>query len=86
VMYMIGCQLAGGFLRAHSEKDDGESLNSPGAVYQRLCISDLSVKLEGCPMENAYGWVAKLAFLSVAQEAREHGVELKNYRPGGPSQ
>ncbi len=80
VIYMIGCQLAGGFLRAHGEKSDEDSLNSPGAVFQRLCISDLAVKLEGCPMENAYGWVAKLAFLSVAKEARELGVEFKNYK------
>lgn len=81
VMYMIGCQLAGGFLRAHGEKADDDSLNSPGAVYQRLCISDLELKMEGCPMENSYGWVARLAFLSVAQEAKELGVEFKNYRP-----
>lgn len=82
VIYMIGCQLAGGFLRAHGEKGDDDSLNSPGAVYQRLCISDLDLKMEGCPMENSYGWVARLAFLSVAREAKELGVEFKNYRPG----
>lgn len=84
VIYMIGCQLAGGFLRAHGEKGDEESLNSPGAVYQRLCVADLNIKREGCPMENAYGWVARLAFLSVALEARELGVEFKNYRMAGP--
>jgi glutamate--cysteine ligase len=82
VIYMIGCRLAGGFLRAHGEKGDEDSLNSPGAVYQRLCISDLELKMEGCPMENSYGWVARLAFLSVAREAQELGVEFKNYRPG----
>jgi glutamate--cysteine ligase len=84
VMYMIGCQLAGGFLRVHGEKSDDDSLNSPGAVFQRLCISDLSVKLEGCPMENSYGWLAKLAFLSVAKEAQDLGVSFKNYKFAGP--
>lgn len=84
VIYMIGCQLAGGFLRTHSEKADDDSLNSPGAVYQRLCVSDLNVRLEGCPKENSYGWVAKLAFLSVAIEAKELGVDFKNYRLPGP--
>ena len=79
VIYMIGCQLAGGFLRAHGEKGDGDSLNSPGAVYQRLCIADLDLKMEGCPMENSYGWVARLAFLSVAREAKELGVEFRKY-------
>ncbi|MBX3020714.1 MAG: glutamate--cysteine ligase [Bdellovibrionales bacterium] len=84
VIYMIGCQLSGGFLRAHGEKADDDSLNSPGAVFQRLCVADLNVKMEGCPMENSYGWVAKLAFLSVAREAKELGVEFKNYRAAGP--
>jgi glutamate--cysteine ligase len=79
-IYMIGCQLAGGFLRSHGEKGDEESLNSPGAVFQRLCVSDLNVSMAGCPMENAYGWIAKLSFLSVALEAKELGVDFKNYR------
>jgi len=81
VIYMIGCQLAGGFLRAHGQKGVEESLNSPGAVYQRLCVSDLQIKMEGCPQENSYGWVARLSFLSVAIEARELGVDFKNYKP-----
>jgi glutamate--cysteine ligase len=84
VIYMIGCQLAGGFLRAHGEKSADESLNSPGAVFQRLCLADLNVKMAGCPMENSYGWIARLAFLSVAKEAMELGVEFKNYALVGP--
>lgn len=83
VIYMIGCQLAGGFLRAHGEKGTDESLNSPGAVFQRLCVSDLNVKMEGCPMENTYGWIARLSFLSVAREAQELGVEFKSYVRAG---
>jgi hypothetical protein len=43
-------------------------------------VADLKIKQEGCPMENAYGWVARLAFLSVAMEAKALGVEFKNYR------
>lgn len=84
VIYMIGCQLAGGFLRAHGEKADDDSLNSPGAVFQRMCMADLNIKLEGCPMENSYGWISRLAFLSVAKEAAELGVDFKNYRYEGP--
>ncbi|MGE4130108.1 MAG: glutamate--cysteine ligase [Bdellovibrionales bacterium] len=85
VIYMIGCQLAGGFLRTHQEKSDDDSLNSPGAVYQKLCVSDLAIKLSGCPMENTYGWIAKLSFLAVAKEARELDVPFRNFRPNaGP--
>lgn len=79
VIYMIGCQLAGGFLRTHSEKSGTESLNSPGAVYKRLCVSDLNVSLAGSPLENVYGWSAKLGLLAIALEAKEMGVQFKGY-------
>lgn len=80
VIYMVGCELAGGFLRAHAEKTSIESLNSPGAVYKRLCVSDLNVALEGAPLENVYGWSARLGLLAIGMEAREMGVQFKNYR------
>lgn len=80
VIYMIGCQLAGGFLRTHSEKSDSESLNSPGAVYKRLCISDLAIKREACPLENVYGWTAKLGLLAIAQEGEQMGVKYSAYK------
>lgn len=80
-IYMIGCDLAGGFLRTHAEKSDTESLNSPGAVYKKLCMSDLEVDPKGCPKENVYGWSAKLGLLAIAREAKEMGVEFKGYRP-----
>lgn len=80
VIYMIGCELAGGFLRTHAEKSESESLNSPGAVYKRLCVSDLNVSLEGHPLENVYGWSARLGVLAIGLEAQEMGVTFKNYQ------
>lgn len=79
VIYMLGCELAGGFLRTHAEKSGEESLNSPGAVYKRLCVSDLSMDPKGCPKENVYGWSAKLGLLAIGLEGKEMGVEYKNY-------
>lgn len=79
-IYMVGCELAGGFLRTHTKKSETESLNSPGAVYQRLCVSDLKVKMEGRPRENAYGWIAKLAFLAVAEETKTAEINLVGYK------
>lgn len=79
VIYMIGCELAGGFLRTHQEKSDTDSLNSPGAVYKRLCVSDLEVNAVGCPDENVYGWTAKLGMLAIGREAAEMKVQFKNY-------
>lgn len=81
VIYMIGSELAGGFLRTHSDKGATDSLNSPGAVYKRLCVSDLAVDAPGCPLENVYGWTAKLGMLAIASEAKEMGVEFKGYKP-----
>lgn len=79
VIYMVGCKLAGGFLRSHSEKSETESLNSPGAVYKRLCVSDLAVDVTGCPLENVYGWISKLALLAIGLEGEQMKVEYKNF-------
>jgi glutamate--cysteine ligase len=79
-IYMIGDELAGGFLRTHSEKSSTDSLNSPGAVYKRLCVSDLAVNTSGCPQENVYGWSAKLGLLAIAHEAQELKAQFKGYR------
>lgn len=81
VIYMIGCELAGGFLRTHSEKNKEESLNSPGAVYKRLCVSDLNVSQEGSPLENVYGWSARLGLLAIAQESEELKAQYKAWKP-----
>ncbi|MCB0413090.1 MAG: glutamate--cysteine ligase [Bdellovibrionales bacterium] len=67
-LYMIGDELAGGFLRAHKQKGPNESLNSPGAIYKRLCVSDLKINVEGYPLENVYGWLAKLGVLAIGKE------------------
>ncbi len=74
VIYMLGENLLGGFLRAHGEKNSEDSLNSPGAVYKKLCVSDLALDPKGCPMENVYGWAAKLACLAIGREAHEMKV------------
>ncbi len=80
VIYMIGKELAGGFLRTHSEKSSTESLNSPGAVFKKLCVSDLNVSLEGSPLENVYGWSARLGLLAIGMEAQQMNVNFQGYR------
>ena len=79
-VYTIGDELVGGFLRSHAEKGPDESLNSPGAVYKRLCVSDLQIKIANCPMENVYGWISRLGVLAIALEARAGGIEFRGYR------
>ncbi len=79
-IYLVGCQLLGGFLRTHAEKGPTDSLNSPGAVYKRLCVSDLKVSVEDNLHENIYGWIARLGMLAIGREAAEMGVVYKNYK------
>jgi glutamate--cysteine ligase len=78
-IYMVGEQLAGGFLRTHEQKDERQSLNSPGAVYKKLCLSDLTIKAEGCPLENVYGWVAKMGLLAISRETKAMNAKYHGY-------
>ncbi len=71
-IYTVGNKLVGGFLRTHSKKGPKENLNSPGAIYKKLCITDLQVDVMGCPMENVYGWVARLGSLAIAYEMKHY--------------
>ena len=68
VLYMVGDAVVGGFLRTHDRKNPYQSLNSPGAVYKRLCLGDLKVDSQGCTLENVYGWLAKIGLLAITQE------------------
>ena len=70
VIYMIGSNLTGGFLRTHKEKGRRDNLNSPGAVYRPLCMSDLEIEIEGRPMENVYGYIAHLSALALTDELK----------------
>ena len=76
VIYMVGSQLVGGFLRTHKKKDHKMSLNSPGSVYKRFCMSDLTIKAQGLIMENVYGWLAKIGNLALAQEMKNSQDKL----------
>ncbi|PWU22394.1 MAG: glutamate--cysteine ligase [Bdellovibrio sp.] len=83
VIYMVGNQPIGGFLRSHPEKSNIDSLNSPGAVYKRICVSDLNVALEGSPLANVYAWSSRLGLLAIGLEAQAMNVEFKGFRTGG---
>lgn len=69
VIYLVGHQLVGGFLRTHSLKSERDNLNAPGAVFKRLCITDLKTNRYGCPLENIYGTISQLMVIAICQEA-----------------
>ena len=80
VIYLIGHQITGGFLRTHKKKGVRDNLNSPGAVYRTLCISDLEIEVEGKPMENVYGWIAHLGGLALAYELQAMKKENRSQK------
>lgn len=71
VIYLLGCGLAGGFLRTHSKKGGQDSLNSPGAVFKRMCFSDYEFQKENKMLETVYGTVARIGALALSQEIKQ---------------
>jgi len=77
VIYMMGEELIGGFIRANSERNDIDNLNSQGMFFKKLCFTDLNQSLESGnrkelpTLEAVYGIVAKLSALAAAMELKE---------------
>jgi glutamate--cysteine ligase len=81
VIYMMGEELIGGFIRANTERGDMDNLNSPGAFFRKFCFKDLSDSLavktsKSCPddfpsQEAVYGMIAKLSALAAAMEIKQ---------------
>lgn len=74
VIYLLGCGLAGGFLRTNERKGDLDSLNAPGAVFKRMCFSDYEFQKENKILENVYGTVARLGALALSIEIQNTKV------------
>ncbi len=71
VIYLLGCSLAGGFLRTNERKGKLDSLNSPGAVFKKLCFSDFEFDKEGKVFENVYGHIARIGALAIGREMEQ---------------
>lgn len=80
VIYVLGCELIGGFLRTNTEKGDEDNLNSQGMVFKKLCMSDLR-ELESDPdeeikkkpiLEIVYGAIARVSALATGREFAAH--------------
>ncbi len=77
VIYMVGCELIGGFLRTNPERGDEDNLNSAGMVFKRLCMSDLrdaerGEMPEAGVLEIVYGAIARISALAAGLEIKAH--------------
>jgi glutamate--cysteine ligase len=83
VIYMMGEELIGGFIRANKERSDMDNLNSQGMFFKKLCFKDLSDSLlsgkkKDLPtLEAVYGIVAKLSALAAAMEIAQVEMPVK---------
>ncbi len=75
VIYMVGRDLVGGFVRANTERGKEENLNSKGMIFKPLCMSDLRKPFEQptepkkeCMLEHVYGSIARLSALAAGKE------------------
>lgn len=90
VIYLMGCDLIGGFMRTNTQRGAEENLNSEGMVFRKLCVSDLKklseieVQIEGLDaddiasdlpiLELVYGSIARISALATGYEIAAHPV------------
>jgi glutamate--cysteine ligase len=69
VIYLMGGDLMGGFLRKNATRGKTDNLNSKGMVFQKLCISDLREGVDrDLELEMVYGTIARLSAAAVTLE------------------
>lgn len=71
VIYMVGCQVVGHFLRYHPERKSDESLNTPGSQFIAQSLGNLD-------QEPSY-WSARLGLIALGLEAQTMGVQFKDF-------
>jgi glutamate--cysteine ligase len=70
VIYLVGHQPVGGFLRLNPNKDNRGNLNAPGAHFKTLCFANLfrNPNPESIVLEKFYGVLGRLSSLANARE------------------
>ena len=88
VIYLVGAELIGGFLRTNTERGIEDNLNSQGMVFKKLCMSDLRhpdeidesfgtepespLEAEIPVLELVYGSIARLSAMATGKELAQH--------------
>jgi glutamate--cysteine ligase len=72
VIYMMGTELIGGFLRKNPGRGAEDNLNSRGMVFQKLCMADLRREADrDMELELVYGTLARLSAAALIEELKE---------------
>ena len=70
VIYLVGSEAVGGFLRLNPNRDERGNLNSPGAHFKTLCFQNLfrSPNRDNVILEKLYGALGRLSSLANGRE------------------
>lgn len=79
VIYSLGSELMGGFLRKNPTRGRVDNLNSKGMVFQKLCMTDLRHEADrDLSLERVYGTIASISVAAVGLEIAKHGSPLRS--------
>ncbi len=79
VIYLLGCELVGGFLRTHRDRGTVANLNSEGMILEKLCMSALESELQKGidPQHPQHDMLLKLVVGSIARlSSLAAGIEI----------
>jgi len=70
-IYLVSGKPTGGFVRANSQRDSKENLNSRGMVFKKYCISEIRENNDSQSKEAVYSVIARLATMAGALEIKD---------------
>ncbi|TNF25243.1 MAG: hypothetical protein EP319_16685 [Deltaproteobacteria bacterium] len=76
-IYLVGGQPVGGFVRANSERDSQQNLNSRGMVFKKYCISEIKENNDFQAKEAVYSVISRLSTLAGSLEIQKVMAEGK---------
>lgn len=69
-IYLVGGKPTGGFVRANSQKDSQQNLNSRGMVFRKYCISEIRENNDSQCKEAVYSVISRLSTIAGALEIK----------------
>lgn len=76
-IYLVGGHPVGGFVRANSQRDSQQNLNSRGMVFKKYCISEIKENNDFQAKEAVYSIVSRLSTLAGSLEIQKVMAEAK---------
>lgn len=77
-MYLVGGKCIGGFMRANTEKDANQNLNSKGMIFIKFCMSELKEGQDHKCRECTYSTLARLSTLASCYEIEEQSKKINS--------